>query len=364
MKFAVYNAYHSGLTIVVAAGNISAGLAGSGIYPVDFLRMVVGVGSLGCDGERPDAFPGGPRIDLAAPGSGSDGSGGSRAQIVTTGYGNSYSVADTTLFSGTSAAAPHVAGVSALAMSYESLLTNEDVREVMERTARDMGAVGRDDDYGHGLVRADSVLLSLRDYDLVHGSTVAIDSWSVADSCRAQTFRNIVTITGGNPIANPETIPDSPAADRDVRVYSFETTVPLTANTSAPVPELWVRGRESLSARNITNYDGALEPYFAEVVSVTADSAKFRGCAYEVFAEDCDCDPDSIRGWYPLSPLAPSLSTKFAFSYLADTGSSRPDRQPETNALRIQPGTTLQLRGRAGRDPILRSLAIPECEVL
>ena len=61
-------------------------------------------------------------------------------------------------FNGTSMATPHVAGVAALVWSHYSACTNNDVRNALNATAEDLGASGRDNLYGYGLVRAKAAL--------------------------------------------------------------------------------------------------------------------------------------------------------------------------------------------------------------
>ncbi len=56
--------------------------------------------------------------------------------------------------SGTSMASPHVAGVAALVWSHHPTCTNEEIRTVLNTTAEDLGAAGRDVAYGYGLVQA------------------------------------------------------------------------------------------------------------------------------------------------------------------------------------------------------------------
>jgi len=56
--------------------------------------------------------------------------------------------------SGTSMASPHVAGVAALAWSHHPTCTNAEIRAVLNATAEDLGAVGRDVQFGYGLVQA------------------------------------------------------------------------------------------------------------------------------------------------------------------------------------------------------------------
>jgi subtilisin family serine protease len=61
---------------------------------------------------------------------------------------------DYTMSSGTSMATPHVAAVAALVWSARPDLTNEQVRDVLQKSARDLGAQGKDKLFGYGLVQA------------------------------------------------------------------------------------------------------------------------------------------------------------------------------------------------------------------
>ena len=57
-------------------------------------------------------------------------------------------------FNGTSMATPHVSGVAALVWSYFLDCTAEQIRGSLNKSAMDLGAPGRDDSYGWGLVQA------------------------------------------------------------------------------------------------------------------------------------------------------------------------------------------------------------------
>lgn len=57
-------------------------------------------------------------------------------------------------FNGTSMASPHVAGVAALVWSHFPECTNNEIRAALNATAEDLGASGRDNLYGYGLVQA------------------------------------------------------------------------------------------------------------------------------------------------------------------------------------------------------------------
>jgi len=67
-------------------------------------------------------------------------------------------VLDYTGMGGTSAACPVAAGVAALILSLEPNLTGDEVRHFLERSAKDLGAPGRDDYYGWGRVDARAAL--------------------------------------------------------------------------------------------------------------------------------------------------------------------------------------------------------------
>ena len=80
------------------------------------------------------------QVDIAAPGVGI-----LSTNITTSGY---------VLKQGTSMACPHVSAVAALIWSAKPSATNEQVRTALINAAEDLGAVGRDDLYGYGLVNA------------------------------------------------------------------------------------------------------------------------------------------------------------------------------------------------------------------
>jgi Subtilase family/FG-GAP-like repeat len=69
-------------------------------------------------------------------------------------------------FFGTSAAAPHAAGVAALLLQSKPTLTPFQVYQRMENTAIDMGAPGFDNDSGFGLIQADAALAATQNQPL------------------------------------------------------------------------------------------------------------------------------------------------------------------------------------------------------
>jgi len=60
--------------------------------------------------------------------------------------------------SGTSMSTPHVAGLAALIWSLEPGLTNAEVRQIIQDTAKDLGDPGKDDYFGYGRIDAQQAL--------------------------------------------------------------------------------------------------------------------------------------------------------------------------------------------------------------
>ncbi|HWI50652.1 MAG TPA: S8 family serine peptidase [Symbiobacteriaceae bacterium] len=61
-------------------------------------------------------------------------------------------------YNGTSMATPHASAVAALAWSVKPTLTNATIRSVLQTSAQDLGAAGRDVNFGYGLVMADAAV--------------------------------------------------------------------------------------------------------------------------------------------------------------------------------------------------------------
>jgi bacillopeptidase F len=143
------------IAVVFAAGNFGPG-ADSSASPANNAR-VVGAGAVDASesialysGRGPSACDGSIFPHVVAPGD----------SVLTT----DLSLGGTpfyTLVSGTSFAAPHVAGVMALLRGAAPTATAEAVHDAIVGAARDLGLVGPDNDYGSGLVDAVAALDAL-----------------------------------------------------------------------------------------------------------------------------------------------------------------------------------------------------------
>lgn len=128
-------AANAGLLNIAAAGN-DGNTALS--YPASY-DSVMSVAALDSNKNHASFSQRNSQVEIAAPG----------VAVTSTIIGNSYATWD-----GTSMATPHASGVAALVWSHFPSCTGEEIRQAMNLTAQDLGASGRDNSYGYGLVQA------------------------------------------------------------------------------------------------------------------------------------------------------------------------------------------------------------------
>jgi minor extracellular protease Epr len=140
----VNKVYNHGILMVAAAGNNgnSDGTGDTVLYPARY-SAVIAVAATDSSDRRASFSATGPDVEIAAPG----------VSILSTLPGNRYGRA-----SGTSMAAPHVAGVLAIMMNAYPDLTPAKLRTLMQKSAIDLGAEGRDNHFGFGLLQAPPLL--------------------------------------------------------------------------------------------------------------------------------------------------------------------------------------------------------------
>ncbi|BCX04599.1 MAG: hypothetical protein KatS3mg053_2537 [Candidatus Roseilinea sp.] len=129
-----YAHFDKGVAVVAAAGNNG----GSVIFPAKH-DPVIAVGATDKYDKIASFSSRGNGLDVMAPG----------VSIMSTVPKNDH---DT--LSGTSMAAPHVAGVVGLLLAQRPNLTNEQVRDILSGSADDLGSKGKDSMYGYGRVNA------------------------------------------------------------------------------------------------------------------------------------------------------------------------------------------------------------------
>ncbi len=141
LRQAVDYAWERGVVLVASAGNEATS---NPLYPAAY-ENVIGVSATTQNDQRAAFSNYGSYISIAAPG----------VAIWSTVRSDSYQA-----WSGTSMAAPHVAGVAALLKSLHPDWDNVRIRQVIESSADDLGSSGWDSVYGHGRLNAYQALAS------------------------------------------------------------------------------------------------------------------------------------------------------------------------------------------------------------
>ncbi|MFA5833115.1 MAG: S8 family serine peptidase [Bacteroidota bacterium] len=176
---AIRYAYSKNVILVASSGNDGSS---NPHYPSDFSE-VISTGSVNPFNVRSFFSSNSPSLDIMAPGE----------QIVTTVLGGGY----TGQFSGTSAAAPHISGISALMKSFEKKkkvtnasyveLSNEEIRGILLNTADDAGENGWDASYASGIVNI------VKAIQAISGSTVSIHSPMLDDIITQNSIPLVIT---------------------------------------------------------------------------------------------------------------------------------------------------------------------------
>ena len=175
----INKAYDAGILVVCASGN--TGQASSMMFPAT-MSNTLAVGAI--DSSHTVAYYslGGSALDVVAPGSSiysTISPGTSMYQNVKDKYGNAGN--------GTSWACPFVSATAALCYAVNDGATAEQVKSWITSTAKDLGATGKDDDYGYGqVVVCDAVSKAksnatyevlYRDYNPYSGEHLFTKSW-------------------------------------------------------------------------------------------------------------------------------------------------------------------------------------------
>ncbi len=135
-------AYDHGVVLVAASGNDNTDRPG---FPAAYPE-VLAVAATNPDKSKAEYSNYGDYIDIAAPGT----------SIPSTYPGSRYAA-----LSGTSMASPHVAALASLVRAVNPQLSNDEVMDVLRRTAQDLGPEGKDNDFGYGEIDVKSALQSV-----------------------------------------------------------------------------------------------------------------------------------------------------------------------------------------------------------
>lgn len=146
LEAAVDAAEEAGIVVVAAAGN--NGEAGDPIrYPAAY-DTVLAVGAIDADLAHWSRSSRAPYLDVVAPG----------VDMLSLGGDG---VSEYRYMTGTSMATPQVSGLLALLLQADPDATPGQLREIIRSTARDLGPVGHDPEYGHGVIDPLAALAAL-----------------------------------------------------------------------------------------------------------------------------------------------------------------------------------------------------------
>ncbi|UCD18084.1 MAG: S8 family serine peptidase, partial [Candidatus Zixiibacteriota bacterium] len=167
-----YNAWASGILLVAAKGNENS----TDYHRPSDLPTVMGIGACYLwSGEKTSFSNYGGGLDLLADG----------YSLYTTDAPNTYHDS----FSGTSASSPVATGVASLVMSLNPDLTADEVEQIMEVTALDLGDPGWDELHGWGVLKADAALSFAAQNAIIRKEVTSFSLQKIADSHK-HTFLN------------------------------------------------------------------------------------------------------------------------------------------------------------------------------
>ena len=270
------DAYENGSAIVAAIGNDNLHTLR---YPAAYPQPMLSVGATDATdargvwtvGEETFGSNWGSHIDVAAPGIG--------IPFVSYDPDNFGYSRD----SGTSLAAPHVSGVAGLMLAYykelfNEDLTNEDIYEIIKRSAKDIHGAGFDNTSGHGLLDAKNALDMLTPpYALLHGSTSGVDAGNTGSKI-TMVMNDIPGLVG----------------TYYVNRHEVGQTVSFGVTFASP-PNVW--GNPSTIGYTEYNPNYGL-PWSGPVPGFTTTTGcKVRTYVYEVFTVSGD-----RVGWFPSAP--------------------------------------------------------------
>ncbi len=149
----------AGVLVVAAAGNNNTSTP---FYPAAY-PGVISVMAVDAASQRAPYSNYGTTVDLAAPGGnlGADRNGDGYADGVLSTLWDTAGEPAYAFYQGTSMACPHVAGLAALLLAEDRDLTVDELDSLLTSTATDLGAAGRDDTFGHGLINAYHALVEV-----------------------------------------------------------------------------------------------------------------------------------------------------------------------------------------------------------
>ena len=255
LREAVLYAAANGVFVAAAAGNNGVSTP---FYPA-YYDETMAVAASDAQDARWALSNYGSWVDIAAPGS-----------TIWSTYWISANPNGYQFMSGTSMAAPHVAGLAALLLSSRPQLASTDMRAIIQQTAADRGDPGRDIYYGWGRINAGAALIASQNWGLPTATptTSAIATPTPTPIVTPTPTPSTPTATPLSPTATPTATPTAfpPLAYR-VNAGDTSTTSPAYTDGQGKV---WAK--DKLFATGSWGYTtGSAKPYTSAVAGTIDD---------------------------------------------------------------------------------------------
>ena len=278
------NAKAAGVVNVASAGNSGAGANTVG-YPGQY-SSVIAVAATDSANNWAGFSSTGPAVAVAAPG----------VSILSTYPGGAYAY-----MSGTSMASPHVAGVAALVISC-GISSPDSVKTRLTSTALDLGAAGRDNNYGYGLVQADKAAMNCGSTPPPASPTpvtdLAVSSVTAPGSVTVNTATSVsvqinntgnqtasgftVSFSDNNTFVGAQAVPSLPAGGSATLIFNWSTaqTGPHTLAGVLGQADGNAGNNSAQTTTNATEPSVAPAPPSPSTVSLTASTRRTKNRRY------------------------------------------------------------------------------------
>jgi len=286
-------ANRNGVVSIVARGNQNQDIVE---YPACYYDdWTISVGASNASGSRASFSSFGKDMDIIAPGENLDNLNIEVDFIQTTDF-DIGQLSPYRLFDGTSAAAPHVAGIASLMLSYYNdiipVSTNlfpEDVENLVQLSASNSSDYTQQ--LGHGLLRGGRAIdfLSSPEYLLIHEELILDNS-------------NLSPVSNEVVLRLPQAYEDLPPADYLVDIYTVEGTKNYTIPENYELNATWQRTssattfRQPFTQNNVTYL---FPDQGCELISTGFGFATLRGYVYHILTTS---EGEIIDRWLPEVP--------------------------------------------------------------